>query len=758
MTKEAFPKRKKSIATMRENPKLSTQKMSEREGSLWEKLKKARISLVVLGLLVVISVTIYYNSLDTSFHFDDHYAIEENRNIKNLSDIRTIATFNRTRPLLFLTFALNYYFSGLDTWGYHLVNLLLHIFNGCLIYFIISITYKNFISPDRRIGRQENTIALLSSLLFVIHPIQTEAVSYIISRSSLLSTFFYLLGVFLFIQFNDKNEEDVKHWLFYLGSILCFILGMLTKEILITLPVILIIYDYCFISSTNYREFLPRLRRYHLPFLSIMIGFFFFRYFLVGTLGNPTDVRPVVTNVITEGRVIVNYFRLLVFPVHLNPDPDFPISRSLMDKSIIISIIIFLFLLTISLRLYLSNRTIFFGASWFFITILPTSSIIPLRDVMAEHRLYLPSIGFFLVSSVVMNAGFEFSQRKLVPIRMKNIFLLGLLTLFSFFGLGTVARNVDWKDEVSLWKDTVKKSPNKARPHNNFGLALKIDGVPEKAKIHYFRALKLYPDYADAHYNLGLIYYDEGEKDKALKEFKETIRIQADYAKAHYNAGIVLMEKRLFDEAIEEYQKTIHIDPYFVNAYNNLGLVYVRQGLFDQGIEQYRRGLRIDPNSQMLRTNLGSAYYEMGKKGEGEEELKRAIKINPEYMPARLNLAKYYESQNMLDEAITQYQAAIQLKPESVGARINLGAVYYKKGDYGKAVAEFQGALKFNPKAADAALAHTNIGAIYADNLNNPREALSHYQESIVINPSQPQAAKIMKKIEELKAKLNTGN
>ncbi len=755
MKKEGSKKRRKFIA--RDPSLLSSREMSRGEEGKWERLKKSRMSLIALGLLVIISAIIYHNSLDTSFHFDDHYTVEENRSIKNLSDLRTIVTFSKTRPLLFLTLALNHHFSGLNTWGYHLFNLLFHIFNVCLIYFIISITYKNFISPGQQMSGRGSTIALFSSLLFAVHPIQTESVSYIISRSSVFSTFFYLLGLFLFIQFNNRDDEDNKRWLFYLGSILCFILGMLTKEILITLPVILIIYDYCFISSKNYREFLPRLTRNHLPFILIMIGFFIFRYFLVGTLGNPAQVRAVFTNVLTEGRVIINYFRLLFFPVNLNPDPDFPISNSLLEPPVIFSIAMIIFMLIIGLRLYSSNKPIFFGTLWFFITILPTSSIIPLRDVMAEHRLYLPSVGFFLVFSVVMNAGFEFCRRRLSFRGMDNIFLLGLVALFTFFSLGTVTRNADWKDEVSLWKDTVKKSPNKARPHNNFGLALKIDGIPEKAKIHYFRALELYPDYADAHYNLGLIYYDEGEKDKALKEFQETIRIQADYAKAHYNSGIVLMEKALLDESIKEYQKTIRIDPYFINAYNNLGLVYVRKGFLDQGIEQYRKGLRIDPNSQMLRTNLGAAYYEMGKKGEGEEELKRAIEINPEYMPARLNLAKYYESQGLLEQAISQYQEAIRLRPDSVGTYINLGAVYYKNGDYQKAVAEFQEALKFNPKTAEAALAHTNLGAIYADNLNNPREALSHYQKSIAISPSQPQAAKIIKKIEELKERLNTG-
>lgn len=757
MTKEISKKRKKSTA--REHPPLSSREISGGEGSLWERLKKAQISLIALSLLVIVTAAIYHNSLDTSFHFDDHYAIEENRNIKNLSDLRTIITFSSTRPLLFLTFALNHHFSGLNTWGYHLFNLLFHIFNGCLIYFIISITYKNFISPDRQTGKRGNIIALFSSLLFAVHPIQTEAVSYIISRSSVLSTFFYLLGIYLFIQFSGKRGEKVDRWLFYLGSILCFILGMLTKEILITLPVILIIYDYCFISSANYREFLPRLTRYHLPFLLMILGFFIFRKFLVGTLGNPADVRPVFTNLITEGRVIVNYFRLLLFPVNLNPDPDFPIIRAGAEKlPFIISIAMIIFLLIISLRLYSSNRSMFFGASWFFITILPTSSIIPLRDVMAEHRLYLPSIGFFLVFSVVINAGFEHCRGRLSFRRMENLFFLGLVALFSFYCLGTVRRNLVWKDEVSLWKDTVKKSPNKARPHNNFGLALKIEGLPQKAKTHYFRALKLYPDYADAHYNLGLIYYDEGEKDKALKEFKETIRIQADYAKAHYNSGIVLMEKKLLDEAIKEYRETIRIDPYFINAYNNLGLVYVRKGLLDQGIEQYRRGLRVDPNSQMLRTNLGSAYYEKGMKDQGEKEFKRAIKVNPEYLPARLNLAKYYESQGLFDQAIAQYQAAIRLRPNKVGAHINLGAIYYKKKDYRKAVAEFQDVLKLKPRATEAALAHTNLGAIYADNLHNPQQALFHYQRSLALNPAQPQAAKIKRKLEEMKAQLKVGN
>ncbi len=599
-----------------------------------------RPSLHIL-LIILLSLIAYSNTFESSFHFDDEHYIVRNPAIKDLRNFVQPSSSRdfsvefkhktlKRRYIGYLTFALNYRLHGLNVAGYHLVNLFVHICASILLYFFIILTFKTPALRNSSIRGYERHIALFTALLFACHPLQTQAVTYIWQRVTSLCTMFYLLSLVAYIkwrlsyqltvdssQMTEKNREGGGR-IFYVISIISAVLAMKTKEIAFMIPVMLLLYEFIFFGGKIKKRAL-----YLIPFIITMLIIPLTLISIDKPIGDLIgDVDETVKGntelsrgeyLFAEFRVLVTYIRLIFLPVHQNLDYDYSRYYSFYNIEVFSS---FAFLaLIFGLSIYIlfryrdsapHTRLISFGIIWFFINLLLESSVIPLNNVIFEHRMYLPSAGVFLALSTAI---FMAVDRWKAYARVITVMLAVIIIALTG---ATYARNSVWKDELTLWQDVVNKSPNKARGYNNLGFAYKSLNLIDRAIEHYLIALKIDPNMHKAHYNLGYAYKLQGFIDKAIKHYQIAIKLNPDIPEFHNNLGNAFKSKGLIDKAIDQYQIAIKLNPDYPAPHVNLGNIYMSKGLTEEAIDQYRTAIRLDPAFLEAYHNLGIAYQSLG--------------------------------------------------------------------------------------------------------------------------------------------------
>jgi Flp pilus assembly protein TadD len=316
---------------------------------------------------------------------------------------------------------------------------------------------------------------------------------------------------------------------------------------------------------------------------------------------------------LTQFRVIVTYLRLLVFPANQNLDYDYPVYRPFLDPPVFLSFLFLLAIFFLAIRLLLRSRNadsggrrdlrlIAFGIFWFFLTLSVESSIVPIADVIFEHRVYLPSVGFFTALVTVLFRGKAALESK-HPV-LGKVAIAALSAVVIALAGAAYARNGVWGDQLLFWRDVVAKSPAKARVHNNFGLALHARGLLDKAMGEFHEAIRLDPEDAEARNNLGILYDRLGLLYDALREFESAVRRKPELFKGHNNLGVVYDKLGRFDDAIREFRTALRINPDYVSAHNNLGIVYGELGRFEEEVGEYQTALRIDPGNVEAARNL----------------------------------------------------------------------------------------------------------------------------------------------------------
>lgn len=371
---------------------LDKDKRGESIGTAW--------ALLVLALITAIA---YWNSFKTPFVFDDFLTIQKNAGVR-FGDFLHPALFG-TRSILYMTFAANYLANGQTVWGYHLVNLLLHVLNGVLVFLIAARLFREAGSLQTE---EEHIFAFWASALFLLHPVQTESVTYISSRSELLSTFFYVLVFFVYISVPPRRIG----FLFSLIVAIPFLLGLMSKETVITLPASLLLFEFIFRSRGEIRPLFSKWPFYITLFsFGAIAVYFLFTRVLVGTIGRIDGNLSPWSYFLTESRVMIRYLRLLILPVGLNLDYDFASSHSIFEIRVIASLLVLICLAAGAWHFRRRQPLAAFAVFWFFITLLPTSSFVPIRDVIFEHRLYLPLAGSCLLFPLLVREIAQLAER-----------------------------------------------------------------------------------------------------------------------------------------------------------------------------------------------------------------------------------------------------------------------------------------------------------------------------------------------------------
>jgi tetratricopeptide (TPR) repeat protein len=684
----------------------------------------SRGTLVGLLLIILAAIAAYHNSFRAPFVFDDIPAINENPSIKNLWSVQVLrpplTSGTVGRPVVNLSLALNYGLGGLAPVGYHIGNLCLHVLAALALFGVLRRTLA-LPSLQGVFAQRSRRVALATTLVWTVHPLLTQTVTFISQRTELMAGAFYLLTFYCVV----RALTSMRRALWYSGAVLACLLGMSSKEVMATAPFMILLFDRAFVSGSFRKAWGQRWRLYvGLASTWALLGML--------VLGN-RDRNDTVgfghgaawwQYAFTQCRAIVGYLKLALWPGRLTFDYGTEVVSNftaIWPQALLLLTLLAATIVATARR----PRWGFFGC-WFFGILAPSSSIIPLTTQTAgEHRMYLPLIA--VVAAVTMGLLLKASERM-------GILALGFLVLS--LGLRTVQRNADYKSVYDIWSDTVRKCPRNSRAYNELGNAADALGRYSEALSHYDEALQLKPDYARAYYNKGSTLLKTGRVAEAIAEFDAALRLSPDYVKALQGRGDALVRAKRNDEAIVTYERALQLSPGDLSAADNLGWALLGAGKIDESIARFEAVLRVAPEDGEAQGNLGAALL---RKGEAEAALthfEMAIRRLPDSAQVHYNYARALKQAGRVRDAIDEYRKVVGLKPDHAAAFYGLGNACAQIGDLGEAVAAYESALKIRPDYAEA---HNNYGSVLRRQ-GRLKEAEEEYRLALKQRPDYPQA------------------
>ncbi len=490
------------------------------------------IYLLFVSIILLVSFAVYFNSLFNGFVYDDNSLILENKWIREIRFIPEIFSTsiwgfdeaylsNYYRPLISIIWMFNYYIFGLNPLGFHLVNILFHSGVSVLVFMItVILLRKSRLSTSTFYP----LVPFIAAMLFAAHPIHTEAVTWV-SVTDLPFTFFYLLSFYFYIEGEESKSK-------YLLSVVSFFLATLCKETALTLPIILLAYDYFF---RNNRDCISSHLKKYIFYLIATGVYFVLRFNALGGFA-PVKQHTELTmyqSIINIFPLFTQYLEKLIFPMNLNAFHVFHPITSIFEMKGILSLAVTVTFVVLTFIALKKNKVAFFGLSLIAIPLLPVLYIHGVGDnTFAEHYLYLPSIGFVILLALFLS-WIKFN----LPRGMESFIVVSIL-LLAAYSVATVSRNSDWRDDYTLYTDMIKKSPDAATPHNNLGHILSDKGSIDHAIEQYKLALALNPDYVDAHNNLANAYYRKGLLDYAIREYQIVLSISPNHQDALHNLSV----------------------------------------------------------------------------------------------------------------------------------------------------------------------------------------------------------------------------
>jgi Flp pilus assembly protein TadD len=583
---------------------------------------------IQLALVVAFGLLAYANTFGAPFTFDDERCIVANPVIRSFDFFAdpslaagipgsTSCAF-QTRWVGHLTFAVNYRLGGLHPGGYHAVNLAVHVGTALLAWLLVTLLLRApFLAERPPPERTRALLPLFAALLFVVHPLQTQAVTYVTQRFASLATLLYLLAVVLYVAFRLAIRPAARI-LALAGGLAAALLAMWTKEIAFTLPFAIALVEVLFWRGS----WRPRLLVLA-PFLATAlvipwrVGLLSASSLSEADAGLQAAGGSVLSRaeyVATQLRVVVSYLRLFVLPIGQNVDPDVQAYRSFLDGPVILSAAALLALLAAGLLLLLrSARTragaalglAGFGILWFLGTLTVESGAIPLSDLLVEHRMYLPSVGLAIAVSAL-----AFGVRDRLQISRPTwaaAVVPALCATVLVLGVATFARNHVWGDEIRLWEDAAHKGPSKVRPRMELGALYSAQGRFDDALRELQTVLRLQPSYPEAYNSLGVILRRQGRLDEAMSSYLAALALRPDFAEARHNLALALVAQGRIEEATAELEEAVRAKPEYAEAHNALGVLYAQQGRIEDALREWQATLRVNPAHAKARANLERA-------------------------------------------------------------------------------------------------------------------------------------------------------
>jgi tetratricopeptide (TPR) repeat protein len=686
---------------------------------LMTRYKKA----IGLFLLLAITTLVYLNHFHNGFHFDDHHTIVDNAYIRNLQNLprffrdgatsSTLVENQSYRPLVTTSLAIDYRLgNGYNPFFFQLSTFLLFLLQGVLMVLL----FRQVLATTGSGSRTLYGAALLAAAAYLLHPAVAETVNYIIARSDVESTFFVVLAFVCY-----RQPFFRRTWLYLLP----LLIGSLAKPSVVMFAPMLWCYSFLLEQQQSFtgllrkdtrRQALLATRRSLPAFVCCALLYLFIDRM------TPAGWKPGGTSayhyLITQPYVILHYFRSFFLPTSLSADADWQVLSTPMDLRFAAGLG-FLLLLAAAIVVTSSRprwRPVSFGLLWFVLALVPTSSIIPLGEVMNDHRMYFPFVGLALA---VVWAGVlacqALGRRSAGLQRLAIAAAIGALVLLAY---GTFRRNQVWKTEDSLWYDVTQKSPGNGRGLMNYGLTRMAAGDYATAETYFNRALKLLPAYSYLHINLGILMNAKGDPQKAEPYFRKAIELSPALAQPYYHYGNFLVMNKRYAEAIPVLEKGLQYAPAFDGIIGQLLFAYETTGNWNKLQKLAEQATQLDPANTAYTLALAKARRRSGWLEDLAEQTARSR--TPEQY---LSLSLAYYQAGRFNECIAAARQATELKKDYAEAYNNIGAAYIALHDWSKAIAPLQQALALQPGYALAA--------------NNLAEAQKNLQTQARLSPAE---------------------
>lgn len=695
------------------------------------------------AIIVLAIGAAYSNSFTGKWVLDDKYTILENPHKSPLWPPWNVLwgpkdTPSAGRPIVSLSFAINYALGGENVWGYHLFNLIVHILAGLFLFGVILLTlaYSDVLTY---LKRWSILLALVCTLIWALHPLQTESVTYISQRAESLMGLLYLLTMYCAVR--GFWEEHQRLW--FAGAITACVLGVLSKEVAATVPVVVLLYDRAFVSQN-----LKGSIKNHWPLYLGLIATWFITVGILfaGTKAETTGFHFVdrglgVLNYLgTQCNAVVMYLKLAFWPHPLvldygDVDGGYPIVKIFSECALSASLLFIL--ASAGLFLFWKKPKWGFLVAWFFIILSPSSSFVPIAsELMAEHRMYLPLVSVIVL---VVVAVFVLGKKSLLRLRASPWWMIGLATGLMIAIVVTLARvtflqNQKYQQESAILIESVKEYPNNQRAQYNTGTALAAEKKYEES-IPYFEAalrLKLNERHLDARNNLGLALTRLGRYEEARGHIAFLLKYKPDRSDALLTMGTILANLNRLDEAADSYKKALELKPNYMEVHRSLIPVLLRQDKFDEALQHLSVVKRISADSAQAHFELGGLLEGMNHFRAASRQYEETEKLKPDFTEAVFKQGFCAFQMGKVDAAVELYEKTLRLNNNHPDAHNNIGAIQAMRGKFKEAITHFQTAINANPKNATF---HVNLGnAMMA--VGDTEKAIHAFQQALTIDPN----------------------
>ncbi len=650
-----------------------------------------RATLLAAALIVLAGLLAYRNSFDGPFVFDDPSSIAANPTLRTLwppwaplLPPRAAITV-QGRPVLNLSLALNYAFGREAVRGYHAMNLAIHLGAALTLFGLVGRTLQQpSVAP--RFARAAWSLSLTVALLWAVHPLQTQAVTYVIQRAESLMGVFYLLTLYFFVR---GLASPTPHRWFGLSVAACY-LGMGTKEVMVSAPIIVLLYDRAFVAGS----FAAAWRARRGVYIGLASSWVLLACLVASTGGNRGGAAGFDVGVgwwdyaLTQFVAIAHYLRLALWPRPLVFEYG---TFWVDDPATVVTPAVVVLGLTGATLLALWRRPALGFLGCFFFAILSVTSVVPgTTQMIVEHRMYLP-LAALIVGAVL-------TVHSLLPGHTLPRWAPAVVAL----GLLTHARNHDYRDERVLWRDTVAKRPDNALAHEMLAQALERTGEIDAAIAERQRALEIFPTFAVAHCNLGDTLSRLGKIDEAIPHYEAALASKPAYADAHNGLGAALARAGRLPDAIAHFTRAIALSPDHAEAHANLANAFALTQQPDDAVRAFEQAIRLAPENPRFHFTFGNLLVALGRKPAACDQFAAAVRLAPEFVDARANLGAVLLELQRPEEARREFEHVLRLTPELATAHLGLGEAFFALGRTHEARAAYRRALELDPALAPA--------------------------------------------------------
>lgn len=685
--------------------------------------------LVVAGVLAVAALLAYANSFSVPLLFDDWATILHNPRLRQVWPLWSAlsppeATGVGGRPIANLSFVLNYALTGESIPGFHAINLAIHFLAGLTLFGIVRRTLDR-LTASPNLQRRAAEVALAVAAWWMLHPVQTQSVTYVSQRTESLMGLFFFFTLYAFIRATEPG--GARGWL--VAAVASSFAGMATKEGMVTIPVIVLLYDYAFLSGS----FVTALRRRWPIYAALAASWILLALLMGGLHGRGVGFGLGMTwwsYLLIECRAIAHYLSLTFWPTPLVFDYGTDLGTPGFAEALAAVGLGALGVGTL-VALWRAPAIGFLGA-WFLITLSPTSSVVPIPlQPISENRIYVPTVAAIVALVIAV-------QHVIAPRRV-----VALLVAAVALGVMTVARNRDYRSEIAIWADTVAKCPTSARAHSNLGHALQEAGRLDEARQQHEIALRLRPRYAEAHMNIGAILGRLGDREGAIEHSRRALEIDPQNANANFNLGVALTQKGQIAEAIAHYEAALRVNNEAPTTHSNLALLLLRQGRADEAILHSSAALRLQPGLIMARYGLGCGLALLGRNEEALAVFQETLRIQPTHLETLQACGTLLLQLGRPAEAAGIFESAVRINPNHADAHLGWGNALLAQGQFPAAIGQYEAALTLNPQLAKA---HLNLG-IALGKSGRGRDAVAHLETALRLDPQLKLAEDILRQL-----------